>query len=285
MPPPTAATGSLDTILTAATARRGPPVVVFATQSHHDVLWNWLRHARAAGATSEMVIALDAPLLDELLAAGVNAVGWRHDGSLADLWQQRLAIFSALCSAGIDFVHSDADAVWLRDPVAHCFEPDLDLVFSQGTVWPYAVAANWGFVLCCGFFAARSRPAVRAFLAETARRAVETNDQAAVNQLLCDAGVSWVIPAAPPPRMMAHFGREYRCYDSLLVGTCPALDLKIGLLPMHEFQRVPVDGVAYVKHPLTPKEPEAKRLRLRELGLWTDGPLEDPVPGRASAHS
>ena len=58
-------------------------------------------------------------------------------------------MFYHLIACGIDFVHSDADAVWLRDPIPEYFGPGetADLVASQGTRHPPDVFGRWGFVL------------------------------------------------------------------------------------------------------------------------------------------
>ena len=55
----------------------------------------------------------------------------------------------------IDFVHSDADAVWLKNPLISFGKTAFDLLASQGTIWPLDVFEQWRFVLCCGFLGSR----------------------------------------------------------------------------------------------------------------------------------
>ena len=46
----------------------------------------------------------------------------------------RMRLFLHLAANGCDFIHSDADAFWLRDPRPWLMRhPDYDLLCSQGT--------------------------------------------------------------------------------------------------------------------------------------------------------
>src|SRR3984957_18600744 len=145
--------------------------VIFATDNFTPLLRNWLRHAGAAGVTRMLVIAMDQALHDRLGQAGIAAVRHSFDGTLGDLWQQRMLVFEWLAGHGVDFIHSDADAVWLHDPRPFCFaHRGFDLMFSQGFAYPAATWRSWGFVLCCGLFAVRANPATSAFF--TAVRSV-----------------------------------------------------------------------------------------------------------------
>lgn len=95
----------------------GPMIVAFATVSLAAVLDNWLVHLRAVGRSRILVVAMDQPMADLLAGRGMHFVRGAFDGSLEDFWVQRLPVFEFLASHGVDFVHSDLDAVWLSDPI------------------------------------------------------------------------------------------------------------------------------------------------------------------------
>lgn len=256
----------------------GPVIVTFATLPFAALLENWYAHLRAIGRTRILVIAMDQPMADLLAGEGRTFVRGGFDGSLGDFWVQRLPVFEFLAGHGVDFIHSDLDAVWLKDPVPGYFaDRGDDLVFSQGTYHPEPAYGNWGFVLCCGLFGMRASPATAAFLAAVRDRARrEQDDQAAVNLVLVEQQTSWQTERCSRYRQELA-GRTFDCFDSVLYGRCEGFGLRLALLPHHLFPRLPVKGGgALVKHPGTPRAPEEKIPVLRDVGCWaldhgTDG--------------
>jgi Nucleotide-diphospho-sugar transferase len=244
--------------------------VIFATDNFAPLLRNWLRHAEAAGVTRTLVIAMDQALHDHLSQAGIAAVRHGFDGTLGDLWYQRALVFEWLAKQGVDFVHSDADAVWLQDPRPFCFgDGGFDLVFSQGIDYPAETWLNWGFVLCCGLFAVRANQATAAFF--TAVRSVTADlkdDQVVVNALLEHSGLSWRPDGLDSYKLTSRRGQAFTCYQQVLPGFSARFGLNVGLLPHHRVPRLPVPGIdALVRHPAGPEDPIAK---LRSVGCWMD---------------
>jgi hypothetical protein len=244
--------------------------VIFATDNFTPLLRNWLRHAGAAGVTRMLVIAMDQALHDRLGQAGIAAVRHSFDGTLGDLWYQRALVFEWLAGQGVDFIHSDADAVWLHDPRPLCFtEGEFDLVFSQGIDYPAETWRNWGFVLCCGLFAVRANPATAAFF--TAVRSIAADlkdDQVAVNALLEQSGLSWRRDGLDSYKLTSRRGQAFTCHQQVLPGFSERFGLHVGLLPHHRVPRLPIPGVdALVRHPAGPGDPIA---RLRSVGCWLD---------------
>ena len=143
---------------------RQPLIVVFANWRYREVLLNWMEAISRLGISDCLVVSLDKKLYRHMRRRGTPTILAQCGKSLADVWIVRIDVFRCLIDRGIDFVHSDADAIWLRDPIPEYFraEKDLDLIASQGTRWPPDVFDQWGFVLCCGLFYMRStRPARR----------------------------------------------------------------------------------------------------------------------------
>jgi Nucleotide-diphospho-sugar transferase len=253
-------------IVTAVERAQGEatPVIAFADSRYLDVLLNWLVGLAAIGVRHYVVIALDRPLYDFLVRKRVPAVLAEHRGDLRALWIERIGVFAALNHAGLDFVHSDADAVWMRDPGPAFFNrSEADLVASQGTVWPPDVHARFGFVLCCGLFRLASNARTRALLAELAGHVLATgDDQVSLNRLVAARDMRWQVQ--PGDGYAVHgAGKQFLCARNLIQGV-GGDGLRVAVLPHHLFQRVPVTtpDPPYVLHLLSAKEPVAK---LREF--------------------
>ena len=249
--------------------RKGTLAIVFATATFGALLDNWLAHAHRAGVRSVLVIALDDQLMNRTPPPGCKIVRTPFHGGLSDLWLFRLDVFVALAAHGIDFIHSDLDAVWLADPWPECFaDPALDVVFSQGTYHPEQAHAAWGFVLCCGLFALRANAASVRFLAAVQARArTEGDDQAAVNLVLLESSTTWSSAASAYEVQFA--GRSMVCHHHVLRGRVERLGLSVGLLPQHRFSRLPtLDPRAVVRHPPSPREPASKIPVLQQVGCW-----------------
>ena len=265
--------------------RHGPVPLLFADAAADYLIDNWLAHARRAGVPGALLVALDTTVAARPPVPGCALVHVPFAGDFAELWLLRLRVFSLLAAAGIDLVHSDLDAVWLADARAECFaDASLDLVFSQGTFHPPAAQALWGFVLCCGLFAARAGPAAERFLAAVAARAaVDRDDQAAVNLVLAESDFSW--SPDPAARYELRIGsRALVCHRTLLRGAGAGLGVRIGLLPYHRVPRlVTASPGALVKHPFSKREPAVRIAALRRSGVW-DSPQPSPA-GAGSAPS
>jgi hypothetical protein len=249
----------------------GAITLVFANSAYEQVLDNWLRYAGRFVNSNLLIFALDVPLYDVISARGLPVILLPYDGTNEALWLERLKVFQFFCSMGIDFVHSDADAIWLREPLSYCFSIDADLVISQGTIWPPDVAENWGFVLCCGFFAVRASDKMASFFTNVMKVATEVlDDQVALNRTLRAAGISWTSDGLARDEMTVN-GLSFHCFNDVVFGKAPSLGLRVAMLPHDDFQRLPRHcSTAYVKHLLTPKDAILKIATLREHGCWFD---------------
>ena len=260
-----------DTQLVAAARERaagGRVIIAFADSRYADVLMNWLVALALQGVDNYLVIALDRDLHALLTAHGVPCVLSELKGDLGDLWVARIRVFAALCAAGIDFIHSDVDAIWLRDPrEAYLGESDADLIASQGTIWPADVHRRFGFVLCGGLLAVRSSAASRKLLAELgADVAVTRDDQVSLNRLIARRGIVWQMAPADC-YYLSNGEMRLLCSKSPIAGRTPD-GLRVSVLPQHLFQRVPLQlkEMPFVSHPLTPKEPQAKLAEFARTG-------------------
>lgn len=267
---PVSVQSDLTRFLTNRAAGSGPLTITFATADFAPLLTNWLIHAARAGEPAPLVVAFDRGVGDAVGHAGAPVIRYRAARSLADLWLQRVLFFEYLLDRDVDFIHSDLDAVWKRDPRPLCFaDSSLDLVFSQGTNYPSDIWRHWGFVLCCGFFAVRASPAtVDFFTAVRDRIALVGDDQVAVNHLLAESGVVWNADGRSG-NVLQIGDQSFTTWRRMVIGASEKLDLRIGLLPHHLAPRLAGKFPdAYVHHPVGPGNPAQKARVLNEIGCW-----------------
>lgn len=248
---------------------RGSPVpVVVASANFRPLLENWLAHAVAAGIKRSLVIAIDEQT-SHFRHPGCEVFPSSFSGAFGDVCLHRLRICAFLAERGIDFISSDLDAVWLRDPRPLCFQnAQRDLSFSQGTYHPEAAYQAWGFVLCGGFFAVRGGKRTARFLNAVLDRAWPgSDDQAPLNLTLLETGTRWA--SCHDGYALPFAGKSIQCFRSVLDGVNEEFGLHIGLIPHHLIQRAPTDrSGAIVLHPGSPRDPQAKIPVLREAGAW-----------------
>lgn len=249
-----------------------PTVIAFANAGYATLTENWIWHMRRIGVDNVTLCALDDETLRLARTNGTPAVRVGDTARLADLWILRAQLFRALASQRIDFIHSDVDAIWLRDPRPRLLGTQAQLAFSQGTVWPNDIARAWGFVLCCGLFLARATPTVAEFFERLSQRIVdEKDDQTSLNRALRDGGATWDVAAIDAGRSEREWNSiSFSIFADPLLGK--AGDLSLALMPHAEFPRLPdLPGPrALVAHPIAPKDAKAKIERLAKLGLWGD---------------
>jgi len=184
----------------------------------------------------------------------------------ATLWKKRIDVFIEVIGAGIDVVHSDIDAVWLRDPVAEFFrDRKFDVIASQGTNWPEDVHKRWGFVLCCGLVCFRATSSCRAMLEAVRQDLTATgDDQISMNRMMMADAIQWEIES---PYYMSHRGEPVLCSEQSIIGMGKTIDVSV--LPHHLFQRLMVPSAdPFVVHPLAPKEAGPKSEVLDAAGGW-----------------
>lgn len=268
---------------TSALGGSGALPVVVLSDPYALLLDNWMCHMEALGIERFLVVAMDQPLMDRLSSAGVRAARCEFDGSTQDFWLQRALVWDFLAEREIDFIVSDVDALWLRNPIPEYFcASEFDILISQGVLHPVEILDRWGFVLCTGLFRAKPGAGTKTFFSALRRRSsriLETDDQFVVNFMLDEEGVVWNDAGLFAERF-ARSGRAFTCYDRTLPGSCESLGLKIGMLPHHLFQRATTTGgEAYVKHVQRTKDPSERISALRAAGCW----LLDERPGRLGA--
>lgn len=246
-----------------------PMTITFANIKYLPVLLNWLLFLERQNIRNVHIFSLDQELHCLLAERGFATTLCGSTNSRPALWQLRVQVFADLIRNGIDFIHSDADAVWLRDPWPLIAAAQVDISSSQGTIWPLDVTRRRGFVTCCGFFHAKSNARTQAFFNDLVPHTTATgDDQISLNRLLESYETVWDLPA-DRQYFLSYDCTEFSCYATTAVGRSQKNGLSVGLLPHHAFQRlsVPTQPV-YVKHPLDSDRGRPPQEHLRGEGCW-----------------
>lgn len=248
-------------------------IVTFCNADYIPVAKNWLQALTLINMeASATVISLDE---DTRRAFPSHLVLHRplspKGNGLGALWSHRLIVLRDLLSAGAPVVHSDADAVWLRDPMPDIDECAAPVVFTQGTIWPKDVYLRHGLVLCCGFFYLSPHPQVLRLLDLVIDRVqTDQDDQISINRVVAERIERWEIEDP----YQIHFK------ESLIVASRRPIrarsskgnegEVHVAVLPHHAYPRLldDITSETVVAHPLSGKTLEEKEKCLRSLGLW-----------------
>lgn len=260
---------SLGRVVKASQQIPGSPYIVFANWQYRHILMNWLVFAARCGVENVLVVSYDRRLSRMLDRKGVlSALVPMRQGKKFLWW--RLYVFQALCEAGVDFIHCDADAILLKNPEPELQRfPEADFIASPGTVHPAEVAKIQHFVACMGFFFLKSNPNASSLLAEALKLTPEAGtDQAAVNIALFQRVGEW-------HDLNLDWERVTKLEIKFILNTeairsKTSRELEVVVLPHTHFQRHYL-GFAwdpYVVHPLANQKAGTKIDNLKALGLW-----------------
>lgn len=248
-----------------------PLVVTFLNESYIPIGLNWWAAISSLDLQAEvLVVTLDVATREALSEYGIPVLHrplMRHQPG--DLWIHRIGVLRELLSKGYDVVHSDADAVWLGNPLPQFRSCGTDMVFSQGTVWPYPVHSKHGIVLCCGLFSVRNSNYTRAFFEQVEREiVVDRDDQTTINRLVDNMIDRWIVHE---PYSVGFRDNTFTASRSPIVGNSVGRP-SVSIVPYHTVPRLicdsqSLDGVL-VAHPLCGKSIGDKIVTLKRYGLY-----------------
>ena len=248
-------------------------IVTFCNAAYIPVTSNWLSGLAKLGLDDLVtIVTLDDATRD---AFPQDRVLHRpHSGdpmNLAVLWSHRLCVLRDLLSDSQSVIHSDADAIWLRNPLPDIEACNSPIVFTQGTFWPRDVHARRGVVLCCGLFYLRSEPGVLRFLDSVlTQMEADLDDQIAINRVVDTCFKPWqIVEPYKIPFRDTHFVASRKPMRTASSDKS-SFHLSISILPHHAYPRL-VDRISdevVIAHPLSGKTLKEKEFCLAELGLW-----------------
>ena len=223
-----------------------PKIVTFCNADYVNLAVPWVRNLERTGVRDYVVAATDEIAQAELTKQGVNTrlVNGVFSKDQKYVFTSRLNVIHQYLKDGVDVVHSDLDAIWKRNILPELDDPGVDLYMSQGTVLPQEHFEKHGFVLCCGFYYAKSNERVVNFFTALLKfidERRERNDQRALNLLLLDT--EWQLDATE--KRSAGFS----WFESNIAGYNKAFNLRLSLISMSKVQRIRVNQEGAVYHP------------------------------------
>jgi hypothetical protein len=266
--------------------------VTFLSVEYAKVGLNWIEAMRRLGWRNYLVVAGDRPTRRALDAMSIpciearvaedlddvpflNPVGFTRKG--LGMTALKFPVVSTLLRLGLSVIMSDADAVWLQDPMSAIGGLNADVAFQRVVYFPKPIARLWGFAACSGFSFFRSCPGTIELLAACVRehQGVQ-DDQVALNLALFAAGTRWAsgtrLSGSERRRTEADVISDFRRLARTAIrGKITAHSLDVAALPHHQFWRhdwLDTDrSEMIICHPNTPKDDSEKMRRFEELGV------------------
>lgn len=261
---------------------RSDPAVVLQVVStaYLELELNFIYHMELHSTFSRdnlLIICLDeessAFLKSQL---GIRCAEYHYEGDAMarkDIWALRTLVASCLLRAGHDMLLSDADAIWLKDPIEYMSLVGAkysNVVASRGSN-PKHLGHAWGSTLCFGFILFRAGGAGMSTLINTVRQDAARlgNDQWAINEALNDFGIAW---DPESDMVLDHSTRVGR-------GTVERLrdsdgEFVVTLLPHSTFTRrcgkTPLSNDTVVAHCHSPEKGESMERWMKQSNLWVN---------------
>ena len=156
-------------------------IVAFVTIDYKMIALNWIKGLEQIGVSNYVIICLDKDSLEFLRANNKNAIAASfieisrtgekksflsrlltsgqktyQESDFHILWKKRFEVLIQLLQAGYAVVHSDLDAVWLRNPMLDIVNKNNAYAIISSTVehkyaFPNVVWKRLGFVCCMGW--------------------------------------------------------------------------------------------------------------------------------------
>lgn len=233
------------------------------------------------------LMCMDGGSVPMFASLGIRCVplGTLHLHSHKDIWETRVRVLKCLVNEGYNVILSDADALWLGDPMEYINLVNSSSVITSRGSHPHGIGTEWGSTMCMGFAMFRATGiAMNTFQDAMERIVLETgDDQVAVNQAALHLGVAWDEDSDMRYEQSTGFGK----------GTIANLSgddgkpFEITLLPHNKFVRLcthtPLSNDTVVAHCLHAKTANAKTNWMQKLTLWSpDGMTPGPAKRAAS---
>eukprot|EP00448_Togula_jolla_P000418 CAMPEP_0170614532 /NCGR_PEP_ID=MMETSP0224-20130122/24857_1 /TAXON_ID=285029 /ORGANISM="Togula jolla, Strain CCCM 725" /LENGTH=633 /DNA_ID=CAMNT_0010940209 /DNA_START=112 /DNA_END=2013 /DNA_ORIENTATION=+ len=188
----------------------GNLILIFANSDYAEMLLNWLVMGKATQSVAQnyAIVCLDDVVESLLISHGEKCFSTRPrfyrrlDGSLSalsPLWMMRIRVLADLVGSDINVIMTDADALWLQDPMPilnQVAADGADVILSRGRS-PMQEFKTWGATACMGFAVFRATEGTKLLLEEMLLRSKATmnfDDQELLNHVLLHAGLQFANP-------------------------------------------------------------------------------------------
>lgn len=227
-------------------------IVSFANKRYQRIALNWVCHLDKLEITNYVIVSLGRETFDFLKLNNINTI--LEEGIVprqaGSGWKWRTSQLHMFLESGLDVIHSDLDAVWLKNPL-ELLESEYDIIASSVVPgFPPETSKRWGFTMCMGWMFYRSTTATLSFFDKILEIEKDFDDQIEVNNYLSSR---------------ISLENIYNMMD----GSCKMKleNLNIKVLGKGVVKRGDFDETAYVCHPLMKKQSDCET-QLKRRGLW-----------------
>ena len=157
-------------------------IITFANQEFINLAINWTNHLKLLKLDNYVVYSLDDKTFDTLDSLNINTErvsGWNPKKGNPK-WGERFLLFSKELEKG-SFIHSDLDAIWLKDP-SKFIDEKYDIIGSTGT-FPHSIYKKIGFVICMGWVFFNDTKATKKLFSKITKKPF-IHDQKKFNKIL-----------------------------------------------------------------------------------------------------
>jgi len=242
-------------------------IISFCNYPYREIALNWVKHLKALSIDNYEVLCLDSESDEYLKSHGCHS---RLLDEFNDDWitgckhtMRRIFIFKKYLEDGIDIIHSDTDALWLKNPIPDLIESNnQDIILStvrHRGAFPPEVREAFGFTCCMGWIFFRSNHKTINYLDRFLNtREIKGSDQKNFNQFLLYNNPSSKSHDLGDELHIDNTGDENYNYN------------KLSLLALSKplIKRGPIEEGTYVWHPNTKKEAEYKKQSFIDRGTW-----------------
>ena len=242
-------------------------IISFCNYPYREIALNWVKYLEELSIDNYEVLCLDDESDKYLKSQGCHS---RVLDEFKDDWisgckhtMRRTLIFKKYLEEGYDIIHSDTDALWLKDPIPDLIEGnDQDIIVStvrHSYAFPPQVREEFGFTCCMGWVFFRSNQNTVGYLDRfLSTREIKGSDQKNFNQFLLHNN----------PDVKPHdLGDELFIYNTA-DENYNYKELSLLALGKSLVKRGPIEESTYVWHPNTKKEAECKRESFIKTGKW-----------------
>lgn len=226
-------------------------VLGFADKRYKEIAINWVKYIDKLGIKNYVIVALDTEVFGYLSEREINVI--MCEGNISKKsgtgWKWRMDRIRELVDSSINVIHSDLDAVWLKNPLG--ILDNFDIVASSVVHgFPTETSNRWGFTICMGWIFYRATKNVSSLLCKIFDGTKDYDDQTEFNNYL-SSNIS-----LDEMNKLQCGSREFKIQD---------IDIKI--LNSEIIKRGDYNETALVCHPMMKKKADCKT-QLKRRGLW-----------------
>merc|ERR1740121_1723089 len=256
-----------------------PLTLMFGNYGYRAVIINQMLGFHTLNFTNYEVVCLDHQLADFMASIGKPCTADLVGAEEASMWFARLQLIANLLERGISVLLTDADAVWIKNPMK--FLKDADIVVQRG-IWPWYMSNILGATACMGFAYFAGSPEVFSFFRDSVLSQFRDDDQVALNAALMENGIyfdhklEWtesrnidrgIIPATVDRRKIhVDFLDHYRFPRVCGPYSNGHTDTVISITDT--VMATPVNADTVIAHCFTPHDGDAKITVLKSLSLY-----------------